>query len=263
VLPCFVGHPIDDQDSERFCIDNSDAARVAGAPVFFFQYCLNGYGMFRAHRREYRIELGQGFLFRLPSNTAHWLPEGACWERLFVAFRGATATSIAERLLEWHGPIFTLPIDSEAVCLLGTLCEEAMTDEKPSIFRAASVLYRFLMVLGEIATSANCNSPHAIRTSLNFINNRYSDPNLQLDDLARQAGLSKHYFAHLFRRVTGQTPGIWLRDRRMRAAQELLSYTHLPTKRIAHFVGYRDYNYFCRVYRRWSGKTPGQIRQGN
>ncbi|NQU44410.1 helix-turn-helix transcriptional regulator, partial [bacterium] len=236
VRPLFVGYSRDDESSGRFFLDNSTRREFPGPPVCYFQYALDGWGGFRHGAREHRIEAGQGFLFRIPSDTAHWLPDGARWERLYVAFRGETALSIAEEILEHHGPVFNLRPDSEGVQLLAQMYREAVAEEKPTVFRAAGLLYRFLMALCETALLREPDYPAPILRVTRFIDNRYGDPDLRLEDLARQAGLSKYHFARLFRHTTGHTPAAWLRERRMKAAQELLAFTHLPPKQIALFA---------------------------
>jgi len=230
--------------------------------VHYFQYCLEGMGVFRADGREHEIGKGQAFLFSVPSDTSYWLPEGAHWERLFVAFRGETATVLVRSLLEEHGPVFDLPVDSEPIQILLEICEKAMEREKPSGFRAASQLYRFLMSLCERFLTTEKDYPAPISDAMRFLEIEYANPNLQVEDLARSASLSKSYFGRCFQRYTGQTPALALRNRRMQAARDMLIYTHLPMKQIALLVGYRDYRTFHRCCLFLSGKTPGQIRRG-
>ncbi|NQU44169.1 helix-turn-helix transcriptional regulator [bacterium] len=172
------------------------------------------------------------------------------------------AATIAEKLLEEHGPLFEIPPGSEVVEVLTDIYEEALSPAKPTVFRAASLLYRLLMLLCETSLRRKAEYPGSILLSLAFMDNRYGEPDLRLEDLAQSAGLSKYHFSRLFHEVTGQTPTAALRERRMQAAQELLAFTHLPPKQVARLVGLRDYCHFCRVYRRWSGKTPGQTRLG-
>ncbi|NQU42938.1 helix-turn-helix domain-containing protein [bacterium] len=50
--------------------------------------------------------------------------------------------------------------------------------------------------------------------------------------------------------------------RRMRAARDLLLFSHVPLKHIAALVGYSDYRSCHRCCLAWSGKTPGQVRRG-
>ncbi|NQU44684.1 AraC family ligand binding domain-containing protein, partial [bacterium] len=215
MLPLFAGHQMDDQKADRFSLDNS--TRSDSVPVHYFQYCLGGMGIFRAGGREHKIGKGQAFLFSVPSDTAYWLPEGARWERLYLAFRGETAAAIVESLLEEHGPIFDLPGDSEPIRILTEICREAMQQEKPTAFRAASQLYRLLMSLCERFLTTEQDYPVPIANAVKYLEVKFAYPDLQLEDLARSAGLSKSYFGRCFKRYTGQTPALALRNRRMQA----------------------------------------------
>jgi len=51
--------------------------------------------------------------------------------------------------------------------------------------------------------------------------------------LARRAGMSERTFARRFREETGQSPGAWLIQQRVRHAQHLLEATDLPVDRVA------------------------------
>ena len=50
----------------------------------------------------------------------------------------------------------------------------------------------------------------------------------------------------------------WISPRR---AKKLLLNTHLPISQVAAHVGFNDANYFCRVFHKCVGMTPGQYRR--
>ena len=59
---------------------------------------------------------------------------------------------------------------------------------------------------------------------------RYSEP-LDVDDLARAAGLSRAHFSREFRRAFGESPHAYLLTRRLERAAALLRNTdHSPTE---------------------------------
>lgn len=80
-------------------------------------------------------------------------------------------------------------------------------------------------------------------------------------ELARRSGYSPSHLAALFRRVTGSSPGDWLRRRRIARACELLADTDDHSAAIAALVGYGSRAQFYRAFRAVTGVTPSQYRQ--
>lgn len=85
--------------------------------------------------------------------------------------------------------------------------------------------------------------------------------NINIDNLAKEAKMSRHHFCRLFKAKTGLSVGNYIRQARIFSAQVLLSHTHMAIKEIALQVGYEDYNYFIRVFHQVTGTTPSQFRQ--
>jgi AraC family transcriptional regulator len=95
-----------------------------------------------------------------------------------------------------------------------------------------------------------------------LIARRLGDPDLDLQALANEAGLSRYHFLRKFKQETGQTPVGYLRDKRLLRAMDLLTLSDLSVKRIAGMCGYRRSAHFCAAFRDRFGLTPGSIRKG-
>ena len=64
----------------------------------------------------------------------------------------------------------------------------------------------------------------------------------------------------MFRKETGKSIVLFLIGERMRKAKELLTYTDFSLPEIASKVGYEDYNYFSRQFKKHTLFTPTQYR---
>lgn len=82
-----------------------------------------------------------------------------------------------------------------------------------------------------------------------------------LESLAQVATMSRSSFADGFRAVFGQTPMAFLRDVRLRRAQDLLSGTDLAIETIAHRVGFASRSHFSRAFAAAVGASPSVFRQ--
>lgn len=84
---------------------------------------------------------------------------------------------------------------------------------------------------------------------------------LSLDHLAERMNLHPNYISSLFKKETGQTFVNYLNMLRIQAAQELLmSNSDLSVSSIGQQVGYDSKCYFSKVFKKYTGTTPGAYR---
>lgn len=84
---------------------------------------------------------------------------------------------------------------------------------------------------------------------------------IDVEQLAERACMSKDHFIRLFRRETGDTPNAYVIQRKMERAELMLVTTDNSVKSIASALGYDDYSYFNRVFKKNAGITPQQYRE--
>lgn len=82
-----------------------------------------------------------------------------------------------------------------------------------------------------------------------------------LDNLAREAGLSRSLFAEQFRESVGETPYTYLTRWRLGIAAQLLAQTDFSVDEIAQKVGYKSEYSFNRAFKKARGRTPTKERE--
>ena len=87
-----------------------------------------------------------------------------------------------------------------------------------------------------------------------------SDSNLTLDQVAREAGMSKCHFCRVFKAHTGITFRDHLNRRRIVRATELLQDQERSVTDVCLEVGFNDMSHFARVFRRLTGHPPSRFR---
>jgi AraC-like DNA-binding protein len=88
---------------------------------------------------------------------------------------------------------------------------------------------------------------------------RYFEP-LDVDDLARAAGLSRAHFSREFRRAFGDSPHAYLLTRRLERAAALLRSTDRSVADICLSVGLQSVGSFTTSFTRTFGRSPTAYR---
>ncbi|MCK1745339.1 helix-turn-helix transcriptional regulator [Bradyrhizobium sp. 139] len=86
---------------------------------------------------------------------------------------------------------------------------------------------------------------------------------VDLEQAARQAGLSPFHFLRLFSSVLGVTPHQYLVRSRLRHAARLLTDDDIAVTDIAYDVGFGDLSNFVRTFHRAAGVSPTKFRQAS
>lgn len=98
-----------------------------------------------------------------------------------------------------------------------------------------------------------------IRRALGYMSEHFSEP-MTLETVAEQVGLSAGYFSSLFHQVVGVSFREHLCSIRVEESKRLLTSTNYSLTDIALAVGFTDQSYFCKVFKRIVGMTPGKFR---
>jgi len=86
---------------------------------------------------------------------------------------------------------------------------------------------------------------------------------ISLLTLSRTVNLSPSRLRQIFKSATGESPRQYLRDLRMRNAENLLRNTFLTVKEVAFASGIGDVSSFVRVFKKRYGLTPSKFRARN
>jgi AraC-like DNA-binding protein len=94
-----------------------------------------------------------------------------------------------------------------------------------------------------------------------FVEENYSDINLNVDMIGFEFNVTPWYLSKLFLKKTGETLPNYITNIRIAKAKEMLADKRLNINRIAEKVGYVNSNTFIRVFKKHEGITPGQFRE--
>jgi AraC-like DNA-binding protein len=145
--------------------------------------------------------------------------------------------------------------------LLQTLHEMQMQPQEQQTARliTLSLLSHCTDLLGsQIQTASRSQALFgAIR---DYIDEHYASP-LTRESVAKAFYISPNYLSHLFQKTGAVGFNEYLTHTRLEHARRLLKGYDLKVKEIAHSCGFIDSNYFCRLFRKNTERSPSEYRR--
>jgi AraC-like DNA-binding protein len=92
-----------------------------------------------------------------------------------------------------------------------------------------------------------------------YIREHYSDPDLNLADIAAYNGVSRNHLSFEFGRETGETISDSITRTRISEAEKLILEPSLKMYQIAEKTGYQNVETFTRAFKRITGKSPSHF----
>jgi YesN/AraC family two-component response regulator len=119
---------------------------------------------------------------------------------------------------------------------------------------------RILEAVGQEKEAVRVESRNkAVNSVLDYIHENFSR-DIGLNDLSEATGLAPAYLCNLFKECVGVSYIKYLTSVRLDHAKRLLQSGEKAMK-VSEKVGYSDYHYFCRVFKKYTGVTPGEYRE--
>ncbi len=114
--------------------------------------------------------------------------------------------------------------------------------------------------LSSLNVQHHYHSQDKIERAKKYIHDHFHEP-ISLEDAAERSELSPNYFSNLFKASTGETFIDYLTHVRLQKAKEFLHSNRYTLKEICFMVGYKDPNYFSRVFKKYFSLSPKQYQK--
>lgn len=172
------------------------------------------------------------------------------------------AEEIVRKLLSLPRPIIR-PADFLTRCLRFLLATE---EGKTGLLRrttATTLLAGICSTGAEQGTStpeARSSTETDVALFLSELESRCEE-DWTLDSMASGAGLKRSRFGTLCRKLTGESPAVYLNRLRIRRSRKLLRDTERSVTEIAFDCGFSSSQYFAKTFRRFQGHEPTHYRR--
>lgn len=116
---------------------------------------------------------------------------------------------------------------------------------------------KFEYILNVISENHGRRTSSTVKLAIDYIERHYTSE-ISLDDVAKYVGISPQHFSKIFKMETGTNYVDWLSDLRIEQAKKYLSNGDRTIKEICYLVGYKDPNYFSRIFKKIVGMSPSE-----
>lgn len=260
--------------------------KISDAPVFVKHFSRHGSVAMRseAHRDDYyilglltegtasveidfdRIELQSGNMLIVSPWQVHGNPAADTWQvdGWILAFPPEMLSELETEVIERYS-ISPKPFSTDTdlfndLCILCSMLERNIDNS---------------LIASTLASAIKSIVISTLDTSDETTSDRYKTITLRLRKLldihliaekspaayASMLNISEVYLNEAVKGATGLSAGTYIRNRVIIRAKRLFAYTSLSAKEIAHTLGYDDYAYFSKLFKKNVGCNPSDFRK--
>ncbi|RMD79305.1 MAG: AraC family transcriptional regulator [Lentisphaerae bacterium] len=228
-----------------------------------FQYTISGCGRYKDEHCQCDLPPGTGFLrSRANQDCAYFYPPEARepWIHIFLGITGCQ--SITDAMITRFGPVVHLPAYAPIIArLLAYERHDGQTLEL-GLGEAAELTFSLLAALIDAMSRGTETLPHTrlVHTARRMIYEQ-RESGLTVEGLALRLGVSCEHLCRVFKQETGHTVLWHIQHEKIRLASEWLAASRFNVSEIADRLGFSSPSHFIRVFKKFTGVTPGQFRR--
>ncbi|PXV93804.1 AraC family two component transcriptional regulator [Lachnotalea glycerini] len=134
------------------------------------------------------------------------------------------------------------------------------TVENLVVENLCEVLEEMIDTITDLKVEAEIGSIRSVvKLCVKYIDNNFFEE-LTLTSLANKFNVESSYFSKIFRQEIGSNLMLYIAQKRIDKAKEYMIDSKINLTEIAFIVGYDDYTYFNRVFRKMTGVSPREYR---
>jgi AraC-like DNA-binding protein len=227
-----------------------------------WQYTLAGKGRIDLKNGSHDLLPGSLMIVSVPGPHVYYLPEDLpSWEFVFLVMIGREAIRIT-KLIERHlGNVLETDKTQKTLSLLYEMLDKLFSGEINDPFVNSCYTYRICMtLLEELADTGSVLREQPFAELIEFLKDNLRR-DISVEEMADVMHLSRSHFTRIFSKEMGMSPRMYLEDLRLKTALGLLFKEQMSVKETAALCGIYDVNYFCRLFKKRYGISPGKYRE--
>lgn len=214
---------------------------------------------------------GAGDVCIVPAHTRHWIHSDREQGLIFLSLDPAFLARVAHEAIDSNQveliPQFAHP--DPLLYQLGLSLKSAVHGDTKNRFYAESLGMAVAAHLLQHYTTQNHPFPDLgssvpklqVRQAIDYIHTHLTE-DLSLEAIAAAVGMSQYYFTRVFKQAIGLTPWQYVVQQRIEAAKRLLAKRDLSIAQISKQLGFSTQAQFSNFFRKHTGITSTEYRQG-
>ena len=244
--------------------DMDPHSREEGYPYYQWIQCVEGEGLLRLGEREITVCANQA-MFLLPGEPHQYYSRGGPWRVHWFTFGGRGVPDVLSSIGMNQSGVYGVGNGDLLQEKIRFGMRQLLARDPLHAMECSALVYDFLIALMRYAHPTNHESVERkyrrLRPVFDFISENYHNV-ITVDRLARTLGVTPQHFCHLFKDAMRQRPFEYLNSFRIARSKDLmLEEPELPLSDISRQCGYESLNYFCSVFRKLEGMSPGHYRK--
>lgn len=237
-----------------------DCATRTDGDFILFQLTLDGYGIFETSEKSYKCDKDKLFICKIPSNVVYYLPKySKLWKVMYLEISIDFISSFNKLInLNFNNPVINLEKYPYIVTLLQEIYNISILDKENNKNKLEKLSFNFINELFKLFEQNDKYTPK-VQSIKNYIQANYHK-NITLNDISKNLYISKYYMIKKFKQQVKLTPMRFLTEYRLKIARTLLINMENSIEYVANSVGFKDANYFTKVFKKKFNITPREYR---
>lgn len=138
-----------------------------------------------------------------------------------------------------------------------SLYKEAHMSDLPNSKAKCECLLNYILLELSDTVAANSRNTH-VNKMLEYINT-HETHKITLNDIGDYTHLSKEYCSYIFKREMNKTLVHYINEKKISIAKSLIANRDMPLIDICYYLGYDNYNYFSKLFKKLVGVSPSSF----
>ncbi|MBQ4269172.1 MAG: helix-turn-helix domain-containing protein [Clostridia bacterium] len=230
-------------------------------PCFTLHFIVSGKGFLYVNGKMFTVYQHEVFFLDNRCTFAYYPSSDEPWEYVFFEFGGRFAQKYADLAgFSYAQPKKTCRHPQKVLSTLSSAFRHA--DKSLSYFKVNSLFFSVLDSVCEPETETEFfYERNFIEEVKHFIQLKYLTPEFNVEYLCNSMHISHSHLCRIFKQSENVSPIGYINNLKMARARELLTTTTASVRNVASTSGFREYEYFLRLFKRMHGVSPTTYRK--
>lgn len=238
--------------------------RPIGHPHFQWIQVIKGTGEFTMGNTTQVVGCNQG-IFIYPDIPHEYHAIDSPWIVNWFTFNGFQIYDFLKQIQLEKSGVYSVVQSEVFTGKIRKSLDLLKTGNSMRSLEASVIVYDFLISFLKYAHLGDDDSNMNLHSRLNpvfyFIDKNYNRA-LSIEQLSRIISVTPQYLCLLFKKIIQQRPMEYLNNVRINKSKDiLLKSPHLKIDEVSRKTGYESTSYYCSIFRRIEGISPGKFRE--